>query len=497
MATANEARTRISLDGANEIRNALRLIKGDFAGIGNEAQKTNGGLGSLKTTIKGIGDGIKAFATDIAQAAHGLNAFDARKATDQVKALDEQFARMSIRGGQSLQSLKDKFTAFGKDTLLGQEGFGKQVGALDRSANMGIEQSIEMMRILGRTAADTGEDIEEMTAYGAQMWQNVGIPTQRVGAEFQKLQTIAKEMNLASGFVGLQRILTPLLPTLKNFEGGQGLAASVISTMSKRMGLSPQVASENYGRVLQAVEQIPYLTRQHILGQGFQQEGVIKDGPLKGKRVLRFEAVARLAQHYKKLGFARAQNALGGATSDVTRFMFGLADYGGVAGMENERSTIQSQQQRLEQLRSGDTSTALGRSEVGQRLLADEEERQVDRNAAKALLKNQDKLRNMTSAGTRKTLGTIRAYAPSNLQPAIDMGLAAVPEVTESIKNDYRDAKSYLFGEEAPATGSTARPVTAADIKEAVKAGSKEGVSEAMKDQGSKPKKRLTGAAVN
>lgn len=246
---SNEARIRLGIDGASGVSSTLKKVASDLTNIEISAKSISG-------TIKDTASSFVRLGLDAAKAATGLRSIDFKDAAQQARAYDEQLAKMSIRGGKSLDELKRKFSDFGKNAGVSGRDMANATRQFDRMNLAGLDDSAEAMRALGVYAEDTDRSLEEMIELGSALWTKLGVPASKFEAELRKIKLLANDTGLASGFLGIERALMRLIPNLAKFTGGgvsgtnlgKGLQMAAVKT-----GLQPAAATEAVDHILSSL----------------------------------------------------------------------------------------------------------------------------------------------------------------------------------------------------------------------------------------------------
>lgn len=281
---ANEARTRISLDGAPAVVNGLERIRQKsnelnkslidqgkdvksleqlYGSTAKIAEQGFGKLGGVGKELLNVGKAVLQIGSNFARASNDLRGIDFGQAADKFRVLDESLTRISVRGGKNLNELRDKFQKFGDKSGLGTQKFGEATLALDKRTFAGTDESAESVKQLGMYADDTGQSIEEVLGLGEQMYTKLGIPAKQVGLELAKVRDIARDSNLAGGFLGLENTLSRLSRFTPKLEGGRTRVGGMAALLQAQ-GYSKDVADEGLERVLGAIDSLPDYTKRAV-----------------------------------------------------------------------------------------------------------------------------------------------------------------------------------------------------------------------------------------
>lgn len=453
---ANEAKIRIGIDGVNDVRNALRMLRTEFGGIDG--------------VIKGIGHGFLRLGVDVAKAATGLKAIDFGSAVDKYKAVDDQITRMAIRGGKNIDDLKLKFKDFGRQAGVGTGEFANVAKQFDRATFSGIDDAAEAMRSLGAYAEDTDRSLEEMVEVGADLYTKIGVPASRVEVELRKIQTIAGNTSLATGFLGLEDSLKRLLPLMAKFQGGPSRAAATIATI-QQMGYGKEGAEKIASRIFGPIgDESEHLIRQAAKSAGFKGDPIVAtpSGPNKGMPMISKGGMKALQKYIKGKPLYGAGMYFGGGMEgveaarvlrrlnldqvDVQEWNAELVEDMRVIDEEKAKTAathgVEASGQR------GDLSSAASmftRSKssryagtaAGRRKRIERERGELETQVGKGLTEAQDRLNAGTSTAQRAVAGTVGAYMPSVVQDMMHVG-AAVAANNKEISGALRDLKGSI-----------------------------------------------------
>lgn len=284
---SNEARIRIGIGGINDVRSALRMLRGEFGG--------------LDGMLKGVASGFVRMGVDVAKAATGLKAIDFGAAADSYKKLDDNLTRMATRGGKNLDEMKLKFKDFARQAGVGTAEFANATKAFDRGTFSGIDDAAEAMRSLGAYAEDTDRSLEDMVEVGADLYTKIGLPASQIGAELRKIQTIASNTGLATGFLGLEDSMRRLLPLMAKFQGGPTRATATVATIQKQ-GYGKAAAEDITSRIFGPIgEESEHLIRQAAKSAGFKGDPIVAtpSGPNKGMPMVSKGGLKALQKYIK------------------------------------------------------------------------------------------------------------------------------------------------------------------------------------------------------
>lgn len=463
---SNTASIKIGIDGVNDIRSALRMLKSEFGG--------------LEGTLKGIATGFVRLGADVAKAATGLKAIDFGAAADKYKQIDDQITRMAIRGGKSIEDLKAKFKDFGRQAGVGTGEFANAAKQFDRATFSGIDDAAEAMKNLGAYAEDTDRSLEEMVELGSDLYTKIGVPASRVEIELRKIQTIASNTGLASGFLGLEDSLRRLLPIAAKLQGGPSRAMATKATIQKQGGYSNEVSNELYERIFGSLsEEKTYLWRQAAASAGFKGDVVVQDPNT--RRPMYSKGALKAVQKYTKGKplYGVADYFGGGLMGEEAARAFRRLDLNQV-DLEEDRATLVSdvEETQREQARqaaeeaaafaakgrshegiggargriTGAASALFGpapqhsrysRTEAGKRQRRELARQALETDIGKKLVGSQDRLAGKMTTAEAAAAGTVNAYMPGPVQDAVHVGAAALGNGRE-IAGALRDLKGSI-----------------------------------------------------
>jgi len=303
----NEAKIRIGIEGTNDVRNALRMVKNEFGGV--------------EGVLKGIAQGALRLGADISKAATGMKAIDFGAATDKARAFEDQLTRLSVRSGKPIDDLRQRFAKLGVETGMGAAKFADAVKGYDKINFSGLDEASEAVRILNENAQDTGRSLEEMLSAGGQSFVTMGTNAAKFRDELSQIRGIASDTR--TNFLGLEDSANKLAGTMARLQGGKVKGTATLGAIQER-GYSPQVANELYERIhgTLAGEGSTHLVRQAAASAGFKGDVYVKD-PNTGRPMLSKGAL-RAVQKYtaRKPLYGVAQYFGGGAMGEEAARLF-------------------------------------------------------------------------------------------------------------------------------------------------------------------------------
>ncbi len=140
--------------------------------------------------------------------------------------------------------------------------------------------------------------MEDMLGYGVEMWNKLGVPAQRVEAELRKIQSVAGNMQLATGFLGLEQSLQRLLPIVAKLQGGQTRAGATLGQIQK-MGYGKDVSEEIFQRIFGSLtDEQEHLIRQAARHAGYRGSPIGHD--MQGRPVITRGGLKALQRYVRK-----------------------------------------------------------------------------------------------------------------------------------------------------------------------------------------------------
>ena len=493
----NEAKIRLGIEGDAQVRSGLRGVADELGTIGKFTVGLTG-------TLKGIGDGLTRMGIDAAKAANDFKGINFGAAAEKFKAADDQISRMAIRGGKDIDSLKIKFRDFGRLAGVSTGEFAGAVKQFDRQTFSGLDNASESMKILGMHAEDTNRGIGEMVEFGAEMWNKLGIPAQRIGAEFGKLKQIASDRNLASGFLGLEDSFRRLMPLLARFQGGAGRGAAMQAHL-QGMGLGKEQAEAVGAKVMSAISGAdPVKVRMAVKaeeGKGYVEPYLT--GP-NGSQVLSRRGFASVLKHLRKKSLMVSSGFFGGGiegeeTARYARRINPAAvetiEEDAFYAIESRKVAEEQAQERAANLHLNALGKKVGlrdaaghllgsmkpsertqfsRTAAGQRVRDRADESTIESQVGAAVTGLQDQRKRDVGAGTRAVVDTVTGYLPDSVQGVVHAGQAAysardgigaeLGKLTNAIQGLPGNIKTAVKDGVNSATIKTSPTVSARDI---------------------------------
>lgn len=434
-----EARIKLIAEGAGRAASDVR-------GVAAEVGKLGAAAGGAQKALTDIGKSMYRMASDAARAANDVKPISFQAAADSAKKFDEVVTRLAVRSNRDIGQLKQTF----RDT-------GKEIGVLpDRVANAaraltkmtGSSAAAEAMAAIGAEANDTDRSLEEMSEIGAELYNKLGVPLDKIGDAFKRIRGVAADFSTIGGHVALEDTLTRLAPLLAHFQTNVTRAAATVAVLGQ--GKSKEVGERTTGTILSALSAADPLlvtkTLRQITGNKDYQPYVTNE---QGEDVLKKEAMGLLQKRLKKVPFGAALRFFGNNVTATRTFRdtdLSIIDKAEKQTEDTKNALLGEGAIDLDHLRPSDR-TAL--DEYNKKVLREkaapsgyaatmsgerdrvDAERDVVSGEAGDLVQAQRDKRNRMYAGQRRQqagIDTLKAYLPDYLERPLDLAEAAAAD---------------------------------------------------------------------
>lgn len=296
-----EAKIKLKAEGASRAAGEVREVKKEVSDLAKTATGT-------QTFLTDLARGAMRLASEAARTANDTRPISFQSAADSAKRFDDQVTRLAIRSQRDIGALRQQFVATGKDIGALPDRVAGAASALTKLT--GSNKAADAMDALGREANDTDRSLEEMVGVGAVLFNNLGVPIDKVGDALQRVRNIAMDVENAGGHLALEGSLVRLSPLLAKFQGGVGRAAATIAVLGK--GQSAAAAERTAGSVYSSFAAMdPLLVtkkmREVMKDKNYQPYMVNKQGEV----VMKTETMQVLQDVIKKAPFGAGLRLMG------------------------------------------------------------------------------------------------------------------------------------------------------------------------------------------
>lgn len=434
-----EARLKLIAEGAGRAANEIRGVAGALTDV-NQAAKLSSGAFSE------IGKAAFRAASDAARAMNDVKPINFAQSADSVKQFNDQVTRMAIRANRDIGTLKQQFRDTGKEIGVMPDRVASTARAFTKMT--GDTQAVDAMAALGKEANDTDRSLEEMAEIGAKLYNDLGVPLDRLEESFKRIRGVASDFRSIGGPAGLEDSLARLAPLLGKLEGGLERSAVLTATMGR--GYRKEVGEEIVSAALAPIVsedadtklKITKLTRQMTGDPHYQPYATSETS---GRDEMKWEALEMVQKRLKSRNYGTQLMFFKGNTTALRAFMgLDLASVrqrseamkqtreilkgGGAVNLEqmqpSERQAIEELEQRL---LGGKPTTEYERTVAGERTNTDLERAEVEQKAGEAIQERRD-ARNRMYRGQRRIqagLDTAKQYLPSTVERGLEIGEAA------------------------------------------------------------------------
>lgn len=431
-----EARIKLIADGASRAVNDIRGVSNALDGVGKTASGISGAFAD-------VGKAAFRAATDAARAMNDVKPINFAQSADSAKQFNDQVTRMAIRANRDIGQLKQQFRDTGKEIGVMPDRVASAARALTKMT--GDAQASDAMAALGKEANDTDRSLEEMAEIGGKLYNDLGVPLERLEEAFKRIRGAAADFRAVGGPAGLEDSLARLAPLLGKIEGGLERGASLVAEMGQgfRKDVGDRV-TEHALRTVQGADKllITRLTRQMLRDRKYEPYIESETG---GEDEMKWQTMELIQKRLKQVSYGAGLRVFGGDTTAYRTFLRldlprikaradglkrtrAILQGGGAVNLDNmqpsERQAVEELDQRLLGVKP---STAYERSVAGERSRTDQERAEVEAQAGEAIQARRD-ARNRLYQGQRKLqagIDTAKQYVPTTAEGLIDLGEAA------------------------------------------------------------------------
>jgi len=336
-----EARIRIGLDGAQDVRAGLRGVKGDMEGVRESAGKST-------SALKGLGDAARRIAVDFAAASSGMKAVNFEDAKQKAKAYEDQITRLAIRTGQSAGTMAADFRSVGERIGVMPERVAQGAKALTR---MTMDSTVTkgVLEQLGHMANNAGDEFEDWINVGAKLRTEWGTTFDRMGSQLQFIERLGASVPM--GLQGMVRQVEQLGGVVERLGIRSDKTAREImgfGALRQRQGLTPGQAAGGVGSLLSTIESLDPVKLMNTVRAGGMKVKNLWDvmdprtGEVREDKIM--PVLSAIKKAYGKLGgagpLAMMQELGRGGAAALMNFDEKQVEYegrGGLAGDLNRR----------------------------------------------------------------------------------------------------------------------------------------------------------------
>ena len=314
---------------------------------------------------------------------------------------------------------------------------GLQASSLNDGAAGAVEQ-------LGQYANSTGRELEEVAEVGSLFLGKLGMPVEKVGESLAKVRDIAKEFSTVGGTLALERSLVRLGPTLQAVSGSFSQQAALVAELGK--GKSPDVADETAGSVLgtiQGLDALKFNKKMTQLTGDAEHQSIVPNA--NGRYGYKLEDLQLWQKHLRSIPRSAAYQPFGTSLQGIQAAeTFIRADLSKLGKAGARSGLIVGPQSEGERLRM-------------QRAQTEVERANVDLGVGEKVVEQQAKRNELYKGhrGVQAAVDTLKKYAPTKAEGAIDIAEAAVVE-------DVTNYQKWKNQATPAATGAAVRSATSA-----------------------------------
>lgn len=385
-------------------------------------------------------------ASDVSRAFNDVKPIDFGASGDKARAFADSTARYAQRVGGDAGQIAESFKAAGVSIGVTAERVASFTKGLQASSlNDGAAGAVEQ---LGQYANSTGRELEEVAEVGSLFLGKLGMPVEKVGESLAKVRDIAKEFSTVGGTLALERSLVRLGPTLQAVSGSFSQQAALVAELGK--GKSPDVADETAGSVLgtiQGLDALKFNKKMVQLTGDAEHQSIVPNA--NGRYGYKLEDLQLWQKHLRSIPRSAAYQPFGTSLQGIQAAeTFIRADLSKLGKAGARSGLIVGPQSEGERLRMERAKTEVERANVELGVGGKVIEQQAKRNE---LYKGH--------RGVQAAVDTLKKYAPTKAEGAIDIAEAAVVE-------DVTNYQKWKNQATPAATGAAVRSATSATTVE-------------------------------
>ena len=430
-----ETKIKLIAEGASRAQADINRTAESVGKVGEKASAAGGAMREL---------GRMAFrmASDVSRAFNDVKPIDFGASGDKARAFADSTARYAQKVGGDAGQIAESFKAAGVSIGVTAERVASFTKGLQASSlNDGAAGAVEQ---LGQYANSTGRELEEVAEVGSLVLGKLGMPVEKVGESLAKVRDIAKEFSTVGGTLALERSLVRLGPTLQAVSGSFSQQAALVAELGK--GKSPDVADETAGSVLgtiQGLDALKFNKKMTQLTGDAEHQSIVPNA--NGRYGYKLEDLQLWQKHLRSIPRSAAYQPFGTSLQGIQAAeTFIRADLSKLGKAGARSGLIVGPQSEGERLRIERAKTEVERANVELGVGGKVIEQQAKRNE---LYKGH--------RGVQAAVDTLKKYAPTKAEGAIDIAEAAVVE-------DVTNYKKWKDKPTPTATGASAKGATSA-----------------------------------
>ena len=352
-------------------------------------------------------------ASDVSRAFNDVKPIDFGASGDKARAFADSTARYAQKVGGDAGQIAESFKAAGVSIGVTAERVASFTKGLQASSlNDGAAGAVEQ---LGQYANSTGRELEEVAEVGSLFLGKLGMPVEKVGESLAKVRDIAKEFSTVGGTLALERSLVRLGPTLQAVSGSFSQQAALVAELGK--GKSPDVADETAGSVLgtiQGLDALKFNKKMTQLTGDAEHQSIVPNA--NGRYGYKLEDLQLWQKHLRSIPRSAAYQPFG--TS--------------LQGIQAAETFIRADLSKLGKAgaRSGliVDSVGYGEKRRRERAQAEVERSNVELEVGEVVVDQQAERNKLykNHRGAQAAVDTLKKYAPTKAEGAIDIAEAAV-----------------------------------------------------------------------
>ena len=402
----HEAKIKLIAEGVRRAQNELNQLAESLGGLGKKAETSN-------SAIKELGRMAFRMASDVSRAFNDVKPIDFGASGDKARAFADSTARYAQKVGGDAGQIAESFKAAGVSIGVTAERVASFTKGLQASSlNDGAAGAVEQ---LGQYANSTGRELEEVAEVGSLFLGKLGMPVEKVGESLAKVRDIAKEFSTVGGTLALERSLVRLGPTLQAVSGSFSQQAALVAELGK--GKSPDVADETAGSVLgtiQGLDALKFNKKMTQLTGDAEHQSIVPNA--NGRYGYKLEDLQLWQKHLRSIPRSAAYQPFG--TS--------------LQGIQAAETFIRADLSKLGKAgaRSGliVDSVGYGEKRRRERAQAEVERSNVELEVGEVVVDQQAERNKLykNHRGAQAAVDTLKKYAPTKAEGAIDIAEAAV-----------------------------------------------------------------------
>lgn len=410
-----ETKIKLIAEGASRAQADINRTAESVGRVGEKASAAGGAMREL---------GRMAFrmASDVSRAFNDVKPIDFGASGDKARAFADSTARYAQKVGGDAGQIAESFKAAGVSIGVTAERVASFTKGLQASSlNDGAAGAVEQ---LGQYANSTGRELEEVAEVGSLFLGKLGMPVEKVGESLAKVRDIAKKFSTVGGTLALERSLVRLGPTLQAVSGSFSQQAALVAELGK--GKSPDVADETAGSVLgtiQGLDALKFNKKMTQLTGDAEHQSIVPNA--NGRYGYKLEDLQLWQKHLRSIPRSAAYQPFGTSLQGIQAAeTFIRADLSKLGKAGARSGLIVGPQSEGERLRMERAKTEVERANVELGVGGKVIEQQAKRNE---LYKGH--------RGVQAAVDTLKKYAPTKAEGAIDIAEAAVVEDVTNYKS--------------------------------------------------------------